>query len=126
MAVVYRASLKTTRMQAVVTDIGASGLLKLFTASGGTLLATLVLSAVAGVVAGDTLTFNPISPDPADANGVATYAEITRADGTVIISGLTVGGTAEGTAAGKNIVLAANTLSIGVEVRITSGTITHG
>lgn len=62
----------------------------------------------------------------AAAAGVAAKAELRDSAGNVIISGLTVGGTAEGTAAGKDIVLNASTIAAGETVVLNSGTITHG
>ena len=56
MAIIYAASTKTGRMNAVVTDIGASGLMKWYTSNGGTLLATFALAVTAGTVSGPVLT----------------------------------------------------------------------
>jgi len=120
---IYRASLRTTRMNAVVTDIGSSGKLKLY--AGATLLGTLPLSATAGTVSGDVLTFSAITSDTsADNNGVADSAKITTSADVEVIS-LTVGGTAEGTASGKELVLAASTIVAGQSIAVTSLTITH-
>jgi hypothetical protein len=66
----------------------------------------------------------PLSAN-ATAAGVAALAEIRDSAGNVIVGGLTVGGTAEGTAAGKDVVLNASTLANGETVVLSSGTISH-
>ena len=98
MSVVYAASTKTARMNAVVTDIGTSGLIKWYTSNGGTLLATFALAATAGTVSGNVLTFSDangaaagILNTTAAAAGTATYAEITTSAGVATVTGLTVG-----------------------------------
>ena len=120
MSVVYRNSLKNTRMTAVVTDIGATGKLVIGTAGMASTLATLSLSATAGTVAGaGVLTFNAITSATAAASGTAAEAKIT--DGTTdIVTGLTVG------TSGTNIILSSVGITSGDTVAITSGTITHG
>ena len=119
MAVVYRTSLKNTRMTAVVTDIGATGKLVIGTAGLGTILATLNLSATAGTVAGGILTFNAITAATASNSGTAAEAKVT--DGTNdIITGLTV------STSGANINLSSVGITAGDNVNITSGSITHG
>lgn len=119
MAVIYRTSLKNTRMQAVVTDIGATGKLVIGTAGMASTLATLSLSATAGTVSGGILTFNAITSATATGTGTAAEAKIT--DGTNdIVTGLTV------STSGANINLSSVGINTGDTVAITSGTITHG
>lgn len=119
MSVVYRTSLKNTRLSAVVTDIGATGKLVIGTAGMASTLATLDLSATAGTVSGGVLTFNAISSATASGTGTAAAAKIT--DGTNdIVTGLTVG------TSGTNVVLSTASVSSGDTVSITSATITHG
>ena len=119
MSVVYRTSLKNTRMSAVVTDIGATGKLVIGTSGMAATLATLNLSATAGTVAAGVLTFNAITSATASGTGTAAEAKIT--DGTNdIVTGLTVG------TSGTNIVLSSVAVTSGDTVSITSGTITHG
>jgi hypothetical protein len=108
---------------------GSAGTLVIGTSalSGSTgVLATITLPNPAFTEASQTLTLAgvPLSVS-ASASGTAAKAEFRNNAGTVIIPGLTVGGTAEGTASGKDIVLAASTISSGVTVTITAGTITH-
>ena len=141
MAVVYASTLKTNRMQLVAdlisgktmaasTGTAAAGSLVIGTSglSGATgVLVTIPLSATAATVSGNVLTLSgtPLSAT-AGASGTAALAEIRNSTGTVIVSGLTVGGTAEGTASGKDIVLGASTVSSGQTVSVSSGTLTHG
>jgi hypothetical protein len=120
MAVIYAAALRTTRMGDVVTAIGSNGKLKIYAANGTTLLATLPLSATAGTVSGDVLTFGTITSDTsADATDTAALATITTSADAVIVSGLTVG---VGTG---NIQLNTTSIVSGATVAITSGTLTH-
>lgn len=124
MAVVYRASLKTTRMNDVKTDIdsgGAAGTIEIGTSGMGTVLAVLPLSYPCGTVSGDTLTFSAITADSsADATGTAAEARIKNSGGTVIVSGLTVG------TSGANINLNTTSITAGGSVSLSSGTLTHG
>lgn len=124
MAVTYRASLKTTRMTDVKTDIdsgGAAGTIEIGTSGMGTVLAVLPLSYPCGTVSGDTLTFGTITADSsADATGTAAEARIKNSAGTVIVSGLTV------STSGANVNLTSTSVVTGGNVAITSGTITHG
>lgn len=124
MAVVYSTAVKNTRLQAVVTAIGADGLLVIGTAAlnGATgRLVTLTLAPVAGTVSGGVLTLSgvPRSAD-ATATGIAALAELRTSAGTVVCSGLTVG------TSGTDIILNAAEISAGQLVQVTAGTITHG
>ncbi len=126
MAIVYAASVKSARMSAVLTAIGASGFLKLYTASGGTLLATFALAATAGTVTGNVLTLSDANGAAAgilnttgSAAGVATYARVTTAADADVITGLTVG------TAGTDVVLDNNNIAVGQAVTINSATFTH-
>ncbi len=121
MSVTYRTSLKTTRMNDVVTDIGATGHLKIGTAAMGTVLADITLANPAGTVSSGVLTFSstPLTDSSADNSGTAAAAIVT--DGTnTIISGLTVSTSA------ADINLSSTTIVAGQPVTITSATITHG
>jgi hypothetical protein len=125
MSVIYAASLKTTRMQAIVTALGAAAKLVLGTSalSGATgVLATETLPATAGTVSGSVLTFSstPYSVAAAAA-GTLAKAELRTSADAVIISGLTVG------TSGADIIVDTTTISsIGQMVNINSGTLTHG
>lgn len=119
MAVVYRTSLKSTRMSAVVTDIGSTGKLVIGTTGMASTLATLNLSATAGTVSNGVLTFNAITSATAGNTGTAAEAKIT--DGTNdIITGLTVG------TSGANVNLSSTSINSGDTVSISAASITHG
>lgn len=123
MAVVYAASLRTTRITAVKTAIDAgsgAGTIEIGTAAMGTVLAILTLSDPCGTVSGDVLTFSTITADTsADNSGTAAAARIKDSDGNIIISGLTV------STSGANINLTSTTITAGQTVSLTSATITH-
>lgn len=123
MGVIYRASLRTTRMNDVKTDIDSgagAGKIKIYTSGLGTLLAVLTLSDPCGTVSGDTLTFSAITADSsADATGTAAEATITDSSDNVIVSGLTVG------TSGANINLNTTSIVAGANVSLSSATITH-
>lgn len=126
MAVVYPNATKVARMNAVVTAIGASGKLKLFTAADA-LLATFTLAATAGTVAGaGVLTFSDqngatagILNTTASAGGTATKATITTSADVDVITGLTVG------ISGADLNLDNNVLANTQAVTINSAVITH-
>lgn len=128
MSVVYSAAVKTTRMGAVNTAIGASGLLVIGTSalSGATgVLATIILNTTAGTVSGSgtvilTLDQAPALSASASASGTAALAEIRTSGGTVVVSGLTVSTT------GANVNLSTTSINSGNTVSITSAVITHG
>lgn len=125
MAVTYSAATKTGRMNAVVTQIGTSGKLKLFTAADA-LLATFTLASTAGTVSGSVLTLSDangatagILNNTASAAGTATKASITTSADVDVITGLTVG------TSGTDLVLDNNVLASGQAITINSATITH-
>lgn len=123
MAVNYRASLKTTRMNAVVTDIDSgagAGTLELCTASYAAVLAVVTLNDPCGSVSGSVLTFSGF-PKAASSvmAGTPVIARIKESGGTVIVDGLTVG------TSGTDIVLSSATIASGNTVTISSATLTH-
>lgn len=126
MSVVYPNATKVARMNAVVTAIGASGKLKLFTA-GDALLATFTFAATAGTVAGaGVLTFSDanggtagILNTTASAGGTATKASITTSADVDVITGLTVG------TSGTDLILDNNVLATSQAITINSAVITH-
>jgi hypothetical protein len=125
MAVTYSTAMKTLRMQAVADGIDAgagAGTLEIGTTAMGTVLAVFQLVEPCGTVATDTLTldFDPdISDTSADATGTAAAAQIKNGDGTVVISGLTVG------TSGTDIVLDNTSITATQTVTLTAGTLTH-
>ena len=125
MAVVYSTATKTGRMNAVVTAIGTSGKLKLFSAADA-LLATFTLAATAGTVSGSVLTLSDangatagILNTTASAAGTATKASITTSVDADVVTGLTVG------TSGADLVLDNNVLASGQAITINSATLTH-
>lgn len=125
MAVTYSTAAKTARMNAVIAqiDAGASaGTVEIGTTGMGSVLAILTLADPCGSAASGVLTFD-FDPDivdsSANATGTAAEAQIKDSDGTVIISGLTVG------TSGTDIVLDSTSITSGQSVTLTTGTITH-
>jgi hypothetical protein len=125
MSVVYRASLKATRMQSVLDDIdnnAAAAHLKIYDAGKATLLANITLAKPSFSRAAAVLTLLgvPKSDLAADATGTAAEATIEDGGGTVIVDGLTVG------TASANIIFNSVAFQVNQEIRLDSGTITHG
>lgn len=122
MAVTYTTAVKNARLSAVVTQIGATGVLEIGTAGMATVLATIALNSTAGTVSGGVLTFSgfPKSDTSADNSGTAAAARIRTAQGgTDIVTGLTVG------TSGSDINLDSVSITAGQTVTINSATITH-
>ena len=124
MAVNYNAALKSTRMAAVITAVDAGsgpGTLEICTAAYASVLATITLADPSFTESGGVITMAgmPRSDTSADNTGTAAIARIKDSNGTVIISGLTVGvGTGD-------IQLNSASISAAQTVTITAGTITH-
>lgn len=125
MAVTYSTAAKTARMNAVVAqiDAGAStSTIEIGVSGFGTVLAVFDLPDPCGTVTNGVLTFD-MDPDLTDASandsGTAAEARIKDGDGTVVISGLTVG------TSGTDIVLDNNVINAGQTVTLTTGSITH-
>lgn len=125
MAITYTAAVKTARMQTVIDQIDASataGTLEIGTTGMASVLAVLTLTDPCGTAAAGVLTFDfdpDISDSSADASGTAAEARIKNGDGTVVISGLTVG------TSGTDIVLDSVSITAGQTVTLATGTITH-
>ena len=122
MAVTYTTAVKNARLTAVVTQIGATGVLEIGTTGMASILATITLNSTAGTAASGVLTFSgfPKSDTSADNTGTAATARIrTATGGTDIVTGLTVGTT------GSDINLDSVSITAGQTVTITSATITH-
>jgi len=122
MAVIYTDAVKNSRLAAVITAIGGTGILEIGTTAMGTVLATITLNATAGTATSGVLTFSgfPKSDTAADATGTAAAARIRTAPaGTDIITGLTVGLSA------SDINLDSLSLTVGQTVTINSAAITH-
>lgn len=122
MAVTYTTAVKNARLDAVVTAIGATGVLEIGTTGMASVLATINLGNPAGTAASGVLTFSgfPRSDTSADAGGTAAAARIrTASGGTDIVTGLTVG------TSGSDINLDSTSITAGQTVTINSATITH-
>jgi hypothetical protein len=122
MAVTYTTAVKNARLDAVVTAIGATGVLEIGTTGMASILATISLNSTAGTSSGGVLTFSgfPKSDTSADNTGTAAAARIrTATGGTDIVTGLTVG------TSGSDINLDSTSITAGQTVTISSATITH-
>lgn len=124
MAVVYSTAVKNSRLTVVrdAIDAGASnGVLEIGTTGMGTVLATIPLADPSGSVSAGVLSLTmPQSDTNADATGTAAEARIKDSNGTVIVSGLTVG------TSGANINLSSVGITAGDTVTLNSAAITHG
>ena len=123
MAVSLATTLRNNRADQITAFAGTSAQLKIYTAGGSTLLATLTCSAsaFAPAASGGVLTLNSITSATAGNTGTAATASIYKSDGTtLVISGLTVG------TSGSNINLSSTSITSGDTVSITSATITEG
>lgn len=121
--ITYNPAVKVARLQAVVDAIdaaAANGTVSI-SASDDTLLASLTLPKPCGVVAGGVLDFD-FDPDvitTAVGNGTASKAIITDGDGTVVVSGLTVG------TVGTDIILETDEVEINKIMSLSIGSLTH-
>jgi hypothetical protein len=122
MSVTWNNTVRDTMLTDGLTAIDASGsaLIKLYTA-GAVLVSTVTLNHPSFTEASQTLTL-VVSPAVKDASATGNAAAVTNATittgaGTVVISGLTVG------VGSGDIQLNSTTIAAGVEVDITSGTI---
>ena len=123
MAVNYRTSLKTTRMEAVVSDIDSgvgAGTVEICSAAYAAVLVTFTLSDPSGTVSTDTLTLSGM-PKSANAgnSGTAAVARIKESGGTVIVNNLTVG------TSGTDLIISSTSITSGNPYNLNSGTITH-
>lgn len=123
MAVNYRASLKTTRMQAVRDDIDSgagAGTIEIATSAFASVLLIFTLSDPASSVAGDVLTLSGMPKNAnAIAGGAAAVARIKNSTGDVIVNNLTVG------TSGTDVIISNTTITSGLPYSLTAGTITH-
>jgi hypothetical protein len=123
MAVIYTTAVKNSRLDAVTSAIGTTGVLEIGTTGMATVLATIALAnPAAASAASGVLTFSgfPRSDTAADDTGIAAAARIrTSSGGTDIITGLTVG------TSGSDINLDSTNITAGQTVTINSATITH-
>jgi hypothetical protein len=124
MALAFSTTLRNARADAITTAVGSAGKFAIYDgarpASGGTAttkLAEFTFSAnIAAAASGGVLTFNLPPNATGLAAGTATWGRITTSGGTFVID-LT---------AGSDFTLNTTTVSIGLTVQLTSGTITEG
>lgn len=124
MAVVYTTAVKSSRMSAVNTAIGTTGVLEIGTTGMASILATVPLSNPAGTVTNGVLTLSgmPRSDSSADNTGVPAVARIRTATGGIdIVTGLTV----TLTGGGGDVQLDSMSITAGQTVTINSAAITH-
>jgi hypothetical protein len=130
MAIGYVTTLRTTRMNAIVTDIASgagAGTLTIYSgtrpATGGTettVLAVLTLSDPCGTVTNGVLTFSAITDDAsANATGTASWARLKDSDGNAAAD-MSVG------TSGADINFDSVSFVAGGNVSVTSLTITEG
>ena len=120
MAIIYTTAVKTARMDAVKTALGASGKLEIGTTGMASILATIPLGAGGSVTNGVwTIISSATSDTAADNTGTAAAARIRTSGNTDIVTGLTVGLT------GSDINLDSLSITAGQTVTINSATITH-
>jgi len=129
MALQYSVTHRTNAMSDIATQVGASGLLKIWTGSPpancgtadtGTLLATLTCNATFGTASSGVLTLNSITNATAAATGTAGYFRFYPSAATstnAVIQGLV------GTS-GSDLNLNSTAITTGQTVSVTSGTIT--
>lgn len=124
MAVNYIASLKSTRMQAVITALDANAspaFIEICTAAFAAVLVTITLSKPSFTESGGVITMSGV-PKSGVASGTGTAAVARMKDGgatNVVINNLTVG------TSGSDINLNSVSITSGQTVTLTSGTITH-
>lgn len=121
MAVTYTTAVKNARLDAVVSQIGATGVLEIGTTGMASILASITLNSTAGTSASGVLTFSGFPKNATAGNsGTAAAARIrTATGGTDIVTGLTVG------TSGSDINLNSTSITSGGTVTISSATITH-
>ncbi len=123
MTVSYVASLKSTRMQSVISAIDANAApatIEIGTAAMAAVLVSITLADPSFTESGGVITMAGVPKSGvAGASGTAASARIKDGGGTTIVSGLTVG------VSGTDITLNSTAISSGQTVTISSGTITH-
>lgn len=121
MPVIYSTAVKTARMEAVVDEIGSSGVLQIGTAGMSSILAEFSLESTAGTVAGAVLTLSGFPKSDTDANngGTAAAARILDGSSNNVVSGLTVGTSA------ADIILDSVAITQGQTVTISSAAFNH-
>ena len=128
MALQYTATHRTNAMSDIITALGSTAFLLIYsgtapanvaTAATGTLLASLPMSATPGTATTGVLTFYAFTTTAAAATGTAGYFRLcTTSAGTTCITQGTIGTT------GADLNMSSTALSAGTNVSVTSWTIT--
>jgi hypothetical protein len=121
MAVTYTTAVKNSRMDAVITALGAAGVMEIGTAGMGAVLATFTFDNPAGASGGaGVLTFAFVANTVAAGDtGVAAAARLRTSGATDIVTGLTVG------TGGTDIIIDNTSINNGQNVTVSAATITH-
>lgn len=119
MSIIYSTATENARLQAVITQIGAAGVLKVGTAGMGVLICTIPLANPAGTVAAKVLTLAVPQAAVIAIGGDMAAATIEDSVGNLIASGLTVG-----TVAGFDLITINTTVAAGDVLSLVSATIT--
>jgi hypothetical protein len=131
MAFGFPVPVRNALLDALTTYAASGAILKIFSgsrpATGGaetTKLAQLTFSGnIAAAAASGILTLNiPPSDTSADATGTASWARITKADGTTVVTDMSV----SATGGGGDLQLDSTSITLGGTVAITAGSITAG
>lgn len=126
MAFGFSTALRNARLDAITTEVGNAGKIKLYTSprpttngTATTLIGTLTCgSPFAGSASGGVLTLNSVAADSsADATGVVTWARLTKSDDT-FVADLSV------TATGGGGDLTMDNPSVTATATLTPGTLT--
>lgn len=126
----FSTTVRNAMLDAIITQAGASALLNIYSGtrpatggalSGNTLLAQMTCNTTfAPASSGGVLTLNSIANATAAATGTATWARLTKSDGTTFVADFGVG------TSGTEIVMATTSITSGATVSVTSATITAG
>ena len=130
----YSLALRQAKLNAITTAVGNAGVLTIYSgtqpATGGTATTALVAltcgSPFAGAATGTlggTVSISPTLPAAATATvaGTATWYRVTTSGGTQVIDG-----TVTATGGGGDLQLTTTTISVGLQVQLTSWSIAGG
>ncbi|MBK3333565.1 hypothetical protein [Burkholderia pseudomallei] len=126
----FSTTLRNAMLDQITSQAGASALLSIYSGtrpatggalSGNTLLAQLTCNATfAPASSGGVLTLNSIASVAAAATGTATWARLTKSDGTTFVADFSVG------TSGTEVIMATTSITSGATVSVTSATVTAG
>jgi hypothetical protein len=131
MALTLASATRDAELTAVATDVGNAGLLRVYAGTrpagpgssvgSATLLAELTCGSPFGTSSGGVLTLGAITSAAASTSGTAAWFRITTAGGTGKIDG-----SVTATGGGGDLTFPTTTVTAGVTVSISSGSITAG